>query len=179
MNHYVCCPLIALSSALHTGTNQLPCMKHDLQAEFWKAHEVFREEGERSLSMICATSQMCPRCRLDGQGVKQYTFGQICFYHFCFYQFERWLQGSGRSRHGICQYLNLLLSRLLVWMDDLLFWGLETEQASGNCTWWQYCCERVRLSLCTWSPSMPAGPVCQARTNVWWVISPVPATFRF
>lgn len=118
MNHYVCCPLIVLSSALHTGTNQLPWMKHDLQAEFWEAREVFRKEGEQSFSMICSTFQMCLQMQTGWpRGQTTHILDWTALTIFELLVPERCFQGSGRSKHGICQSLNLLLFRPWVSMD--------------------------------------------------------------
>lgn len=143
MNHYVCCPLIVLSGALHTGTNQLPWMKHDLQADFWEAREVFRKEGEPSFSMICFTFQMCPPDAVDGQEVKQHTFWTDLPWPFLSYLFLKdvFRRVVDPNVGYVRQYVNLLLFRLWVWMDNLLLWCLETEQASGSCMWWAYRCE--------------------------------------
>lgn len=113
MNHYVCCPLIVLSGALHTGTNQLPWTKRDLQAEFWEAHEGFRKGGSNLSVWFAPHSKCASRCRLDGQEVIQHTFWTDLPRPFLeLLVLARCFQGSGRSKHGLCQSLNLLLFRL-------------------------------------------------------------------
>lgn len=104
-------------------------------------------------------------------------FGQICFYHFCFYHFESWLQGSGRSRHGICQYLNLLLSRLLVWMDDLLFgvWRQSRPVAiahDGSIVVSEWDCHcAFGHHPCLLALSVRPGPMCDG----WYLLCRLPS----
>lgn len=102
MNHNVCCPLIVLSSTLHTGTNQLPWMKHDLQAEFWKAPEVFRKGwGLGSFPMICSTFQMCLQMQTrQPRGQTTHILNWFSLTTFGLLVLGTCFQGNGGWKHG-------------------------------------------------------------------------------
>lgn len=103
MNHDVCCPLIVLSSTLHTGTNQLPWMKHGLQAEFWKAPEVFRKGwGMGSFPTICSTFQMCLQMQTRRpRGQTTHILNWFSLTTFGLLVLERCFQGNGRWKRGV------------------------------------------------------------------------------
>lgn len=110
MNHYVCCPCIVLSSTLHTGTNQLPGMKHDVQAEFWKAPEVFRKEGEQFFSMICSTFQICLQMQTRWpRGQTTHILDWLSWMFFGLLVLERSSQGNGRSTYiRKCSFIQIV-----------------------------------------------------------------------
>ena len=83
-----CCPLI-LSGPLHAGTNQLPWMKHDLQAEFWNLLEYSGRSRHNLSGWFGPHSKWASRCRQDGQEVRQHTFWMNSPWPFLGYLFSK------------------------------------------------------------------------------------------